>query len=175
MHIIIAVITAIAGLIWALNSLQRSGFDLNSLNPFYWMRRKRWAEKQINPLYAVDTPRELVALLMFAVQRQSGDPTEEQKANMLGLFQSELKFDAKSAGEMYLLASHLLSTDLNYMHKVPELTAPGFQTISQEQLSSVYGLVERVATFSSIPNANQTAFLDAVAKAIEKHRNRQSW
>ncbi len=175
MHIVIAAITAIAGLIWALNSLQRSGFDLNSLNPFYWIRRKRWEEKQINPLYAVDTPRELVALLMFAVQRLAGDPTEEQKANMLGLYQSELKFDVKNAQEMYLLASHLLSTDPNYMHKVPELTAPAFQTISQEQLSSVYGLVEGSATFANTPNTDQTAFLDAVAKAIEKHRNTQAW
>ena len=34
MHIVIAVITAIAGLFWALNALQRSGFQFSSLNPF---------------------------------------------------------------------------------------------------------------------------------------------
>ena len=175
MHIIIAAITAIAGLIWALNSLQRSGFDLNSLNPFYWVRRKRWEQKQIDPLYAVEGPRELVALLMFAVQRQAGDPTEEQKANMLDLYKSELKFDDANAREMYSLASYLVGTDPNYMHKVPEITAPAFQTISQEQLASVYGLVERVATFSNTPNATQQAFLDALAQAIDKHRSRQSW
>ena len=33
MHIVIAAITAVAGLIWALNSLQRSGFNVSALNP----------------------------------------------------------------------------------------------------------------------------------------------
>lgn len=45
MHIIIGFITAFAGLVWALNSLQNAGFDLNSLNPFALMRRRRWAKK----------------------------------------------------------------------------------------------------------------------------------
>lgn len=41
MHIIIGVITAIAGLLWALNRLNESGFNLNSLNPFLWARRRK--------------------------------------------------------------------------------------------------------------------------------------
>ena len=137
MHIIIAAITAIAGLIWALNSLQRSGFDLNSLNPFYWIRRKRWEDKQINPLYSLDKPREMVALLMFAVLKQAGDPTEEQKANLLGLYQTDLKFGAKDSQDMYSLASYLLNTDPNYMHKVPALMAPALKEISEDQLLSL--------------------------------------
>ena len=38
MHIILSVITALGGLIWAIVALQRSGFDINSLNPFLWHR-----------------------------------------------------------------------------------------------------------------------------------------
>ena len=34
MHIIIGVITAIAGFMWALHSLQNAGVDLNAFNPF---------------------------------------------------------------------------------------------------------------------------------------------
>ena len=36
---LIAAITAIAGLLWALNALQRSGFQFSSLNPFLAYRR----------------------------------------------------------------------------------------------------------------------------------------
>jgi len=42
MHIVLSVITALAGLIWAISSLQKSGFDINSLNPFLWHRRNSW-------------------------------------------------------------------------------------------------------------------------------------
>ena len=45
MHILIAAITAIGGLIWALYRLQNSGFDLNAFNPFYWARRREWEKK----------------------------------------------------------------------------------------------------------------------------------
>ena len=39
---IIAAITALAGLLWALNSLQRSGFHFSSLNPLLAYRRWQW-------------------------------------------------------------------------------------------------------------------------------------
>jgi hypothetical protein len=168
MHIVIAIITAIAGLLWALNSLQRSGFDLNSLNPFYWARRKRWEEKQVNPLYGVETPRELTALLMFAVMRQAGDPTEEEKANLLFLYQEELKFNEKQSAEIYSISSHLLNTDPNYMHRVPDLMSPSIQAMTDDQKASIPNLVNRVATFSSSPNTTQTDFIQAITHEIHR-------
>ena len=169
MHIIIAVITAIAGLLWALNSLQRSGFDLNSLNPFYWARRRQWEQKQVNPLYAIETPRELAAVLMFAVQRQAGDPTQEQKEFLLALYRDELKFSDKERNEMYQLASHLLSTDPNYAHKVSELIAPSRSSMSESQRQSIPDLVSRVASHNNAPNSDQTKFVESIERALIKH------
>jgi len=170
MHIIIAVITAIAGLIWALNSLQRAGFDLNSLNPFYWARRKRWEEKQINPLYAVETAREMAALLMFAVLRQSGDPTEEQKSFLLKLYQDALKFNEKESADMYQVSSHLLSTDPNYMHKVGEIIAPSAAVITDSQINSIPSLINKVATHANTPNDVQLKFMSDVEEIFRDMR-----
>ena len=169
MHIIIAVITAIAGLLWALNSLHRSGFDLNSLNPFYWARRRQWEQKQVNPLYAIETPRELAAVLMFAVQRQAGDPTQEQKEFLLGLYRDELNFSEKDCGEMYQLASHLLTTDPNYAHKVRELVAPSLAKMSEIQRQSIPDLVSSVAEHENTPNADQIKFIEAIKNALANH------
>ena len=166
MHIIIAVITAIAGLIWALNSLQRAGFDLNSLNPGYWARRKRWENKQINPLYAIETPRELAAVLMFAAMRQAGDPTTQEKDHLLSLYETELKFAAPDATEMYSVASHLVATDPNYVHKVSDLVAPSLPAMSAEQKESIPQLVEKVASFNGDANATQQAFQRAIAQSL---------
>ncbi len=171
MHIIIAVITAIAGLIWALNSLQRAGFDLNSLNPFYWIRRKRWEEKQVNPLYALERPRDLAGLLMFAVLRQAGDPTEEQKAHLMSLYSSELKFNEKESTDMYSLASYLINTDPNYMHKVPDIMSLALQATTEEQLTSIPALLNDVASFSNSPNTAQVEFISSVKETINKSRS----
>lgn len=45
MHILIAFLTTVAGLIWALYRLQNSGVNLNAFNPFYWMHRRKWQKK----------------------------------------------------------------------------------------------------------------------------------
>ncbi|MCR9260589.1 MAG: hypothetical protein NXH95_12745 [Pseudomonadaceae bacterium] len=170
MHIIIAVITAVAGLLWALNSLQRSGFDLNSLNPFYWARRRAWEQKQINPLYAIETSRELAAVLLFAVMRQAGDPTKEQKEHLLSLYTNELKFTETDSAEMYSVASHLINTDPNYMHKVPDLIAPSLGTMSDDQKTAIPNLLKQVATFSSAPNPTQIDFTQAVDAALNQQK-----
>ena len=46
MHIVLGVLSAVAGLIWAIVALQRSGFDPASLNPFLWYRRSQWRKKE---------------------------------------------------------------------------------------------------------------------------------
>ena len=44
MHIVIGILTAVAGLFWAISALQNSG-AIDSLNPFLWRRRARSGEK----------------------------------------------------------------------------------------------------------------------------------
>ncbi|MEX2962926.1 hypothetical protein [Microbulbifer sp. TYP-18] len=71
MHILIGIITAIAGLVWALNSLQNSGVNLNAFNPFMWLRRRKW-EKSLGtkPMHALTDSMEVAALLVVAVARE---------------------------------------------------------------------------------------------------------
>lgn len=166
MHIIIAAITAIAGLLWALNSLQRSGFDLNSLNPFFWLRRRQWAMQQVDPLYAIQTGRELAAVLMFAVLRQGGDPTAEAKAHLLKLYDCELNYSPSEASEMYAVASHLVSTDPNYMHKVGDIVSPALDEMTGHQKSLAAQLVKQMSTATGEPNDVQKAFLLSVESAL---------
>lgn len=81
MHIIIATISAIAGLLWALNHLQNSGVALNSFNPFLWARRRKWA-KQLGakPMYGLTDSMEAAALLVVAVAKEHGDITRDTKS-----------------------------------------------------------------------------------------------
>ncbi|MEM7362831.1 MAG: hypothetical protein AAF525_02300 [Pseudomonadota bacterium] len=170
MHIVIAVITAIAGLLWALNSLQQSGFDLNSLNPFYWWRRRAWEKKQVDPLYAIESPRELAAVLAFATVRLGGDPTEEQKQFLLKAYEEELLFTAKDGTEMYAVASHLVSTDPNFEHQATKLVAPCKSSLTEEQRTSILKLATEAAACSGTLTDAQTDFINALSKALYEQR-----
>ena len=57
---LIALLGAIAGLIWAINSLEKAGL---SLNPFTWWRRFQWRQKHgVKPLYNLRDPAEVAAV-----------------------------------------------------------------------------------------------------------------
>jgi len=88
MHILIGLITAIAGLIWALNSLQNAGVNLNAFNPFAWARRREW-EKQYGtkPMHGLTDSMDVAALLVVSIVKEKGEVTRETKAEVLSMFE----------------------------------------------------------------------------------------
>jgi hypothetical protein len=168
MHIIIAMISAVAALLFALNRLQDSGFDLNSLNPFYWARRRAWEKQQVNPLYAVQAPRELGALLMLAVLQRGGALTSDEKQRLLGLWEDELHFSTAAARDMYGVASHLLDTDPNHGERIEDIVRPAREAMSEAQRRSIIDLVGRVADFDPAGREPRVGLAREVQRVLEK-------
>src|SRR5262245_34813909 len=101
MHIVIAAITAVAGLVWALNSLQRSGFDLSSLNPFLAYRRWQWRRTYGGrAIYRLDRPMDVAAVLLLGVAKADGDITSDQKRELLAMFQAEFGISRDEASDL---------------------------------------------------------------------------
>ena len=66
MHIVIGLLTTLAGLVWALHALQNAGFDLNSLSPFYYARRRKWQNTYgARPILNIDEPMTLGAVMVI--------------------------------------------------------------------------------------------------------------
>ena len=106
MHIVIAAITAIAGLLWALNSLQRSGFQFSSLNPFLAWRRFQWSRTYGGrPIYKLDRPIDVAAVLLLGVAKADGAITSDQKRELLAMFQSEFSISRDEASDLLLASS----------------------------------------------------------------------
>ena len=100
MHIVIAAITAIAGLLWALNALQRSGFQFSSLNPFLAWRRWQWSRSYgARPIYKLERPMDVAAVLLLGVAKADGAITSDQKRELLAMFQDEF---ARTPGDALL-------------------------------------------------------------------------
>lgn len=119
MHIVIGVISALAGLCWALIALQRSGLDLNELNPFLWARRRKWRMLYgARPIFNLTKPLEVAALLIVAVLKEEGDISREQKSEVLSIFEREFHLDAGKAAEMYKSCLFLLKDEMNIEQSV---------------------------------------------------------
>ncbi len=159
---IIAVISALAGLIWALTALQRSGFDFNSLNPFLAYRRWQWRRTYGDkPLYKLDRPIDVGAVLLLGMAKADGEITSEQKKALQGLFQSEFNLSRDEAADLLLASSHLIRDEVylvDRLEKILERSAPRFE---RETVDSLLTMMRRIGSLDGTLNAEQQKLLDA--------------
>ncbi len=162
MHIIIAVITALAGLIWALNSLQRSGFNLNALNPFLAYRRWQWRRTYGGrPIYKLDRPIDVAAVLLLGIAKADGAITSDQKKTLLEMFQSEFDISRDEASDLLLASSHLIRDEIyivDHLDKILERSAERFEP---EAVASLLAMMRRLAAMDGSINSEQEKLINA--------------
>jgi len=168
MHIIIALISAVAGLIWAINSLERSGFRLSSLNPFHWHRRTQWRKKyQENPLYNLSEPMDLAAVLLIGVAKLEGEISREQKKDILEIFNQEFCLNDEDAGSLFSSSAFLLQNESNFIANIDKVLVKSKGEFSTEQIESTLSLVERVASTDSNTSEIQKKLINSIRDILK--------
>ncbi|MFN3713837.1 MAG: TerB family tellurite resistance protein [Alcanivoracaceae bacterium] len=163
MHFAIAAITALAGLIWALNSLQGSGVDLNSFNPFTWARRRRWAKLYgTRPLYNLSKPMEAAAAIIVGTLKQEGEISREQKASVIAIFRSHFHLNDQSAMDLFSASSHLVKDELNLGEGVRHILQPSIARFTPDMASSFVGILVDVANLEGPPSEAQRQIIERV-------------
>ncbi|VUD53382.1 hypothetical protein TDB9533_01823 [Thalassocella blandensis] len=167
MHILIAFITAAAGLIWALYRLQNSGVDLNAFNPFFWARRRKW-EKLVGtkPIHRIESPREVASLILVAAVTLAGNVTKEQKDGLLAILKDELHVPEKDVQENYAFACHLLKDVGNVSAELKNILRPTLPQFSAEQKLSLLSLCEKAIRLDQEPIAAQQDFLNELKRVL---------
>lgn len=168
MHIIIGLITAIAGFIWALNSLQNAGVDLNSFNPFTWARRRKW-EKQLGtkPLHVLTDSMDAAALLVVAVAKEQGDITRETKLAILKTFESAFGLNRSKSLEMYSHSSYLLQGVFNVAEEVRHILKPSREQFQSSHTEKLLKMLKDVSELEGGPSDGQRGIVQAVAKELD--------
>lgn len=165
MHIVIAVITAVAGLLWALNSLQRSGFHFSSLNPFLAYRRWQWSRTYGGrPIYKLDRPIDVAAVLLLGVAKADGAITSDQKRELLAMFQSEFSISRDEASDLLLASSHLIRDEIyliDHLDKILERSAERFEP---DAIGSLLRMMRKVAALDGSINSEQGKLIDATER-----------
>src|SRR5690242_18997168 len=114
MHIVIAIVTAVAGLFWTLTALRNSGFQFSSLNPFLAIRRWRWStDYGAKPLYKLDRPMDAAGVLLVATAKADGLMSAEQKRELLSLFERHFEIPSSEASQLFAASTHLLRDELS--------------------------------------------------------------
>jgi uncharacterized tellurite resistance protein B-like protein len=162
MHILIAAITALAGLIWALNSLQRSGFNPSSLNPFLAYRRWQWRRTYGGkPIYKLDRPMDVAAVLLLGIAKADGAITSDQKRVLLDTFQKEFEISRDEAADLLLASSHLIRDEIYIVDHLAKILEPSAQRFEPSAVASLLAMMRRIAALDGSINSEQQKLIEA--------------
>lgn len=174
MHIVLAALSALAGLIWALVALQRSGFNPDSINPFLWWRRSRWRRQYaIPPLYRLDDPMDVAAVLILGTAKCEGEISTGQKRAIQALFEHEFKLDADAAADLLLASAHLIRDEIYLVDKFDRILECSSQRFTPEQATSLLGMMTRIGTQESPLNEEQRKLITTTERYFERRFVRQ--
>ena len=165
MHIVIAVITALAGLLWALHALQRSGFQLSSLNPFLAYRRWQWRKTYGGrPIYKLDRPMDVAAVLLLGIAKADGEITSDQKRELLALYQSEFAISRDEASDLLLASSHLIRDEIYLVDNLDKVLERSAERFEPDAVASLLSMMRKIAALDGSINAEQQKLIDATER-----------
>jgi hypothetical protein len=174
---VLAILTALTAILWALYRLHTSGVDLNAFNPFYWLRRRKW-QNQINtkPIHLIENPMEAAALLVVATAKLDGEITRELKRFVIQLFINEFSVTEKVAGDLYATSSYLLKDVDNIVGEVRLILAPCKDAFKPNHIATLVEMLHKVAGEESSPTVAQNELILEVRKHLTPTKdNKLTW
>lgn len=175
MHIILSVITALGGLIWAIIALQRTGFDINSLNPFLWHRHSQWRKKHdTKPIYKLSEPLDVAALLLLGVAKCEGEISAEQKRTLISIYEHDFHLTQDQASDQLLASSHLLRDEIYLVDNINKILEQSGSIFTEVQVSSLLSLMQQVAKVECPINLEQQKLIDATQQYFAKIKKSSS-
>jgi len=175
MHIIIGILTAIAGLIWALVALQRAGFNLSSLNPFALYRRLLWKKQYTaKPLYNIVNPMDAAAVLILGVAKCEGEISLEQKQAIQRIFVTEFELSESEASDLFVASSYLIRDEVYIVDKLDKILEKSKSHFKPAQTESVLALMTQVSNIYNETNAEQAKLIARTKEILSPKREENS-
>lgn len=163
MHILLSFLGVVATLLFVLHRLAQIGVSLGGLNPFWWRRRRAWRRKyETNPVFSLEDPKEIAALLVVGVAKIDGDMSREAKRALLAEFESTFGVDEGEAGELAASSAYLLGDVEVLRNQLDGVLGNVEGRLTPDQTESLLVMMERVASVDGVPTRQQRQLIDGV-------------
>lgn len=164
MHIVLGLLSSIVAILYLLD---RYGIDIGWINPFHWRRRRAWSKQYHgDPIYSVEDPLQIAALLIIGVAKLEGDLSAEQKQTVREQFSRNFSLSDKESAELIGSAAHLLAAPQLLGDQLRKLADRSQQRFSDEQAQSMLRMMQAVAAAEGKPSAVQREYLDGMTAAF---------
>ena len=173
MHIVLGLLTTIVTILYLLD---RMGIDLGGLNPFYWRRRRAWAAKYDgDPIYSVEDPMHVAALLIVGAAKLEGDLSSEQKKVVLEQFKSGFSLDSRAASELLGSAAHLLGAPQIIDTQLKGVADKNHKGFSNDQAESMIEMMIAVASADGELTSKQSEYVTNIRSLFVPSEKSGTW
>lgn len=161
MHIVIGFISSVVALLWALHRLEVMGISLGGLNPWHWRRRRSWRKKyEADPIYSLEDPMEVAAVIILGVAKLDGNISAAQKAAAIKEFSSAFSLDDKAALQLFGAAAHMLGQPQVIDKQIQGLLERHKNLFTVEQVESLSAMIVTVGSADGGLTGEQRSFID---------------
>jgi len=177
MHVIIGVLTALAGLIWAFVALQRAGVSISTFNPLLIRRRMNWKKLYGGkPLYNLTEPMDVAAVLILGVAKCEGEISTGQKRTIQDIFETEFRLSRDEAADLLLASAHLIRNEIYLVDNLEQILRVSQARFKARQVESMLAMMRRVGTLEGELNEEQNKLITATEAFFGRAgRNRLAW
>ena len=176
MHIIIGVLTAVAGLFWAITALQNSG-AIESLNPFLWYRRAQWRKKlEKKPMYSLTEPIDVAGLLIVGIAKLEGEFSKELKQEILNIFEKDFHMSSSDAQSLFKSSSFLMKEDAITNKDIENIFERSRLKFSQDQVASMLSIMKNISSFDNEISTEQKKIIETTDEYfLRLHSKNKKW
>ena len=169
MHIILGALTTIVTILYLLD---RMGIDLGGLNPWAWRRRRAWAAKyEGDPIYSVEEPIQVAALLILGAAKLNGDVSAEQRRVAQQQFRSVFSMSERNALQLITSATHLLGAPQIIDTQLRGVIEKNKDQLTPDQAKSMLDMMVEVAAADGDSTPEQREFVDFVRSQFAREEN----
>lgn len=174
MGVILQILGLVITFTMAMEALRRFGIDVGWLNPLTFFHRRAWRKKVgTPPLYALDHPVDVVAVLALAVVQTTGTVTAEQKSGVQALLSQHLGLSDAEASGLCVASAHLLRNRALAVSELPDVLARSADRFTDYHQQTLQAILRSAALIEPPVNAAQQELMDAVDAYFAKRKAAQ--
>jgi len=173
MHIVLGILTSVVTVLYL---LERLGVDIGWLNPWSWRRRRAWANKyEGDPIYSIEDPMHVAAILIVGTVKLEGDLTAEQKNDLLSQFEQKFSLDARAASDLLGSTTHLLGAPQVVGTQLQGLADKRKNVFSRDQAESMIEMAAQVAAIGAETSTSQRDYIDGLRSLFVTQTQDGTW
>lgn len=168
MQIVVSILGGILIVYLFFNGLAELGIVTAGMNPILRYRRKKWKERSRNPIYNIENPMEMAALLMIAAARGDAGLNTESRQEILRLFESEFRLSRKHASELFIASDYLHGDGTELRNNLKQVMQKSLCNFTPDQAASAVSMIGRIADIDKAWNPTKKQLVEKIKESLSR-------